>query len=98
MAAAGLPVAKHGNVGVTSKSGSADVLRALGVKVDLPPERVREIFDEIGLCFYVRAAASRRNEARGNGAARTRRANDFQFAGTVDQSGKRAVSGAGRIE
>lgn len=51
VAAAGLPVAKHGNVGVTSKSGSADVLRALGVKVDLPPERVREIFDEIGLCF-----------------------------------------------
>ncbi|MEP7341919.1 MAG: anthranilate phosphoribosyltransferase [Acidobacteriota bacterium] len=51
VAAAGLPVAKHGNVGVTSKSGSADVLRALGVKVDLPPERVAEIFDEIGLCF-----------------------------------------------
>jgi len=51
VAAAGLPVAKHGNVGVTSKSGSADVLRALGVKVDLPPERVGEIFDEIGLCF-----------------------------------------------
>ncbi len=44
-------MAKHGNVGVTSKSGSADVLRALGVKVDLPPERVGEIFDEIGLCF-----------------------------------------------
>ena len=51
VAAAGLPVAKHGNVGVTSKSGSADVLRALGVKVDLPPERVAEIFDEIGVCF-----------------------------------------------
>lgn len=51
VAAAGLPVAKHGNVGVTSKSGSADVLRALGVKVDLPPERVTEIFDEIGVCF-----------------------------------------------
>lgn len=51
VAAAGLPVAKHGNVGVTSKSGSADVLRALGVNVNLPPERVREIFDETGLCF-----------------------------------------------
>lgn len=51
VAAAGLPVAKHGNVGVTSKSGSADVLRALGVKVDLPPARVAEIFDEIGVCF-----------------------------------------------
>lgn len=51
VAAAGLPVAKHGNVGVTSKSGSADVLRALCVRVDLPPDRVSKIFDEIGLCF-----------------------------------------------
>jgi anthranilate phosphoribosyltransferase len=51
VAAAGLPVAKHGNVGVTTKAGSADVLRALGVKVDLPPQRVQEIFDEIGICF-----------------------------------------------
>ncbi len=51
VAAAGLPVAKHGNVGVTSKAGSADVLRALGVRVDLPPQRVGEIFDALGLCF-----------------------------------------------
>jgi anthranilate phosphoribosyltransferase len=51
VAAAGVPVAKHGNAGVTSKSGSADVLRALGVCVDLPPGRVGEIFDEIGICF-----------------------------------------------
>jgi len=51
VAAAGLPVAKHGNSGVTSKAGSADVLRALGVKIDLPPERVGEIFDELGICF-----------------------------------------------
>jgi anthranilate phosphoribosyltransferase len=51
VAAAGVPVAKHGNVGVTTKAGSADVLRALGIKVDLAPERVNEIFDEIGVCF-----------------------------------------------
>lgn len=51
VAATGLPVAKHGNVGVTSKSGSADVLRALGVKIDLSPERVAEIFDQVGVCF-----------------------------------------------
>ncbi|HKX28234.1 MAG TPA: anthranilate phosphoribosyltransferase [Blastocatellia bacterium] len=51
VAAAGVPVAKHGNVGVTSKSGSADVLRALGVRVDLEPQRVGRIFDQLGICF-----------------------------------------------
>jgi anthranilate phosphoribosyltransferase len=51
VAAAGVPVAKHGNVGVTTRAGSADALGALGVKVDLPPDRVNEIFDEIGVCF-----------------------------------------------
>src|SRR5262245_10163686 len=51
VAAAGVPVAKHGNVGVTSRSGSADVLRALGIKVDLASERVSGIFDQIGICF-----------------------------------------------
>ncbi len=51
VAAAGLPVAKHGNVGVTTKAGSADVLRSLGVRFDLAPERVAEIFEEIGICF-----------------------------------------------
>jgi anthranilate phosphoribosyltransferase len=51
VAAAGVPVAKHGNVGVTTKAGSADVLRALGVKVDLPPDRAGEILEEIGVCF-----------------------------------------------
>ena len=51
VAAAGLPVAKHGNVGVTTKAGSADVLRALGIKVDLEPERVAACLDEIGICF-----------------------------------------------
>ena len=51
VAAAGLPVAKHGNVGVTSKAGSADVLRALGIKVELSAERARQCFDEVGMCF-----------------------------------------------
>jgi len=51
VSAAGVPVAKHGNVGVTSKAGSADVLHALGVRIDLPPERVTACFDELGLCF-----------------------------------------------
>jgi anthranilate phosphoribosyltransferase len=51
VAAAGVPVAKHGNVGVTSQAGSADVLRVLDVNTNLAPDHVSEIFDEIGICF-----------------------------------------------
>ncbi|MGE3316196.1 MAG: anthranilate phosphoribosyltransferase [Planctomycetaceae bacterium] len=50
-AACGVPVAKHGNRSATSTSGSADVLEALGVRIDLPPERVAECIDEVGIGF-----------------------------------------------
>lgn len=50
-AAAGAPVAKHGNRSASSKSGAADVLEALGVTIDLPPEAVRRSLDEIGIGF-----------------------------------------------
>jgi len=50
-AAAGVPVAKHGNRGVSSSSGSCDVLEALGVRVDLSPEQVGRCIDEIGIGF-----------------------------------------------
>ena len=51
IAAAGVPVAKHGNRAASSKSGAADVLEALGVKTDLPPERSAELLKEIQICF-----------------------------------------------
>ena len=51
IAAAGVPVAKHGNRAASSKSGAADVLEALGVKIDLPPERSADLLKEIQICF-----------------------------------------------
>jgi anthranilate phosphoribosyltransferase len=50
-AAAGVPVAKHGNKSVTSKSGSADVLAELGVNIAAPTTNVERCLDELGLCF-----------------------------------------------
>jgi anthranilate phosphoribosyltransferase len=50
-AAAGLPVAKHGNRSFSSRCGSADVLEALGVKLDMTPAAARRALDAIGICF-----------------------------------------------
>lgn len=47
----GVPVAKHGNRSVSSRCGSADVLEALGIKVDLPPDRVARCLDRVGIAF-----------------------------------------------
>ena len=51
VAGAGVPVAKHGNRSMTSKSGSADVITALGVDITLSPEKVSECIEKIGLGF-----------------------------------------------
>lgn len=51
LAAGGVTVVKHGNRGITSKSGGADVLEALGVKIDLPPERTARALEELGVGF-----------------------------------------------
>jgi len=51
VAAAGIPVAKHGNRGVTSRSGSADVLAALGVNIEAGVPCVEACLDELGICF-----------------------------------------------
>lgn len=51
IAAAGIPVAKHGNRAASSKSGAADVLEALGVKIDVAPERSTQLLKDIQICF-----------------------------------------------
>jgi len=50
-AGAGLKVAKHGNRALSSRSGAADVLTALGVKIDVPPEKISECISQAGLGF-----------------------------------------------
>ena len=51
IAAGGVPVAKHGNRGVSSKSGAADVLEYLGINLNLTPEQSEEILNKSNICF-----------------------------------------------
>lgn len=50
-AGAGVPIAKHGNRAMSGRVGGADVLEALGVRIDAPPERVAECVDTVGIGF-----------------------------------------------
>lgn len=73
VAGAGARVAKHGNRSFSSKCGSADVLEALGVKIDIKPQRALAAIDQVGIGFLfaptmhtaMRHAAAARREARG---------------------------------
>jgi anthranilate phosphoribosyltransferase len=51
VAAAGIPVAKHGNRSASSKCGSADVLESLGVNISISPEKSAQMLKDIGICF-----------------------------------------------
>jgi anthranilate phosphoribosyltransferase len=55
-AGAGAPVVKHGNRSASSKAGSADVLEALGIRLDLPAEAVARVGEEVGITFCFAAA------------------------------------------
>jgi anthranilate phosphoribosyltransferase len=50
-AAAGIPIAKHGNRSASSQCGAADVLEALGVNISISPEKSAELLKKIGICF-----------------------------------------------
>lgn len=52
LASGGVTVMKHGNRGITSKCGSADLLGALGVALEAPPEKLRRALDELGFVFF----------------------------------------------
>ncbi len=52
VASAGVPVMKHGNRGITSKCGSADLLAGLGVELAAPPEKSRRAIEQLGYAFY----------------------------------------------
>ena len=59
LAGAGVPVAKHGNRAVSSKSGAADVLEMLGVTIKMPSERIAQCFERAGLAFLWRRPTTR---------------------------------------
>ena len=89
IAAGGVPVAKHGNRAASSKSGAADVLEALGVKITLTPERSAEILKKINICFLF--AQNYHIAMKYVAPIRQKRAGypyDFQYSWTADQSGR----------
>ncbi len=52
VAAGGVKVAKHGNRAASSKCGAADCLEALGININLTPEKCVDLLDKIGICFF----------------------------------------------
>ena len=85
----GCAVAKHGNRSATGLSGSADVLEALGVRIDLKPDAVARCIEEVGLRVHVRARPPRGHAVRGPGPQGARRPHDLQLPRPADQPGGR---------
>ena len=93
-AAAGARMVKHGNRAASSACGTADVLEALGVVIDLPPAATEQLVAEVGAGVPVRAAVPPGAAARDRAAARARRADGLQLPRPAGQPGP--AGGAGR--
>ena len=90
-AGAGAKVVKHGNRSASSQSGSADVLEALGIRLDLSPARVAEVAEEAGITFCFAAAFNPAHAAHRGAAARARDRHHVQLprpAGQPDPAGR----------
>ena len=96
-AGAGIPVAKHGNRAATSKSGSADVLAALGVNFDLTPAQVGAQHRRGRHRLPVRAHAASSDAPRHRSPPRTRHQDHIQYLGSADQPRRRPAPTDGCI-
>ena len=94
VASMGVPVAKHGNRAITSKSGSADVLDALGIRIDHTAESAAAALREHGFAFLFAINFHPGHEARRPDAARDRGSDGLQPARPVDEPGRRPTGAA----
>lgn len=91
-AAAGVPVAKHGNRSITSTSGSADVLTELGVNIFASTEQVEACLDELGLCFCFAPVAHPAMKHAAAVRKPTRHSHDLQHPRTTRESRRSLLS------
>ena len=97
VAGAGVPVAKHGNRALSSRSGAADVLGALGVAIELTPEGVARCIRDAGIGFMFAPAHHPAMKNVGPDPRRARHPHDLQSARAAVQSGRRAPPDGRRI-